>query len=73
MKIIIPLDEVKIGKFLKDERVKKGMTQTQLGKKIGISFMAVSHYERGRRFPRIEGLDKWANALGLEFEIKFTN
>ena len=60
-----------LGSLLADIRVKRGITQVTLAKKIGISAMGLSHYETGIRFPNLKKLDKWAKALGLEVYVEF--
>jgi hypothetical protein len=32
--------------------------------------MQISHFEKGARIPRVDVLEEWANALGLEVVIK---
>ena len=72
MKIKPPITyEQKLGSFLADVRRERGVTQVFLAKRIGISYMGLSHYETGIRFPTIKKLDNWAKALGLEVEINF--
>jgi len=48
---------------LKIMRIRKGMTQQELAKKVGISQNALSLYEVGGRFPRRGILDKLAEIL----------
>ncbi len=47
------MDQVLIGKFLADERKRKGYTQRQLSEKLGISDKTVSKWERGNGFPEV--------------------
>lgn len=42
-----------IGKQIAFLRTKKGITQTELGERIGVSFQAVSKWERGETLPDI--------------------
>lgn len=46
------MDQIKTGKFIADERKKKGYTQRQLAEQLGISDKTISKWERGvsRRF-----------------------
>lgn len=37
-----------------ETRKKMGLSQTKLAKMIGVSGVALHHYEYGRRFPRIK-------------------
>lgn len=41
-----PVD-VHVGKMIRSERIAKGMSQTALGDKLGVSFQQVQKYERG--------------------------
>ena len=45
------MDQVKIGKFISACRKEKGLTQAQLGDKLGITDRAVSKWETGRSMP----------------------
>lgn len=45
------MDQVKIGKFISACRREKGLTQAQLGEKLGITDRAVSKWETGRSMP----------------------
>lgn len=54
---------------LRSVRIDIGLSQEDLSKKLGISPMGLSHYERGVRTPNIERLDQWAQLLGYEMVI----
>ena len=56
------------GKLIKDARVEKGFTQTELGELIGVSNKAVSRWETGESFPDVALLDGIASVLGLQIE-----
>ena len=47
------MDQEKIGIFIKEIRVKNKMTQLELADKLGVSFQAVSKWERGICLPDI--------------------
>lgn len=49
---------------LKELRKAAKMTQTDLGKILGVSFQAVSMWEKGKTHPRAALLPKVADALG---------
>lgn len=53
-----------IAKKIRNLRKKRGLTQKELGKRLGILPELVSNYERGVRNPKIETLKKFARALG---------
>ena len=56
----------KIGKIIKDARTKKNMTQLELADKMGVSYQAVSNWERGNTMPDIAKIPDLARELGLE-------
>ena len=45
------MNQEKIGKFIAKLRNKKNMTQTELGEILGVSYKAVSKWERGLSLP----------------------
>ena len=47
------MDQIKIGRFIADERKRKGYTQKQLSEKLGISDKTISKWERGNGFPEV--------------------
>lgn len=63
--------DVEIGKRMRQARVAAGLTQTELGARLGISFQQVQKYEKGRN--RIGGgrLYKIARALGVKITYFF--
>lgn len=54
-----------IGARIKEERLKRNLTQEELGKLIGVSKVAISHYERGEEQPKMEKLVKLSEVLNL--------
>ena len=59
------MDQVKIGKFLSDERKAKGYTQKQLSELLGISDKTISKWERGNGFPEASLLLPLCNELEI--------
>ncbi|MBQ9078633.1 MAG: helix-turn-helix transcriptional regulator [Ruminococcus sp.] len=51
------MDMKKIGAFLKELRNEKGMTQEQLGERIGVSNKTVSRWETGNYMPPVDCLN----------------
>lgn len=47
------MDQIVIGKFIAEERKRKGYTQKQLSEKLGISDKTISKWERGNGFPEV--------------------
>ena len=68
-----------IGKRVRELRVKKGLSQQDLGNAIGVTKVSVCGYESGTRIPNLEKLIKLADTLGtstdylLGREITITN
>jgi transcriptional regulator with XRE-family HTH domain len=63
--------DVEIGKSIRQARVAAGLTQTELGARLGISFQQIQKYEKGRN--RVGGgrLYKIARALGVKITYFF--
>lgn len=57
-------DMQKIGASIASLRRKAGLTQAELAEKLGISFQAVSSWERGATMPDISKLKELSRALG---------
>lgn len=54
------------GELIKQYRIKRNLTQEQLGKKIGVTMQYIGQYERGLRNPKISTLKKIADALDVD-------
>lgn len=63
--------DIEIGRRLRQARVAAGLTQTELGVRLGISFQQIQKYEKGRN--RIGGgrLYKIARLLGVKITYFF--
>ena len=59
------MDQVKIGKFISDERKAKGYTQKQLSELLGIIDKTISKWERGNGFPEASLLLPLCNELEI--------
>lgn len=57
-----------IGANIKKYRLEHGWTQTELGKKLGISCKTVSAYESDTQNPKPQTIRKFADALGIRVE-----
>lgn len=53
-----------IGKRIKEERIKKGLSQQQLGEIIGVTKVSVCGYESGTRLPSLETFEMMAELFG---------
>lgn len=59
------MDQIKIGKFIGTLRKEKGLTQEQLGEKLGVTNKTISHWENGNYMPDVEML----SLLSKEFDV----
>lgn len=55
-----------IGERIRELRLKSGITQTELAQKLEIPYQSIGQWERGLRSPKIETLQRIAEALGVE-------
>ena len=58
-------DTMQIAKRIKQARIDKNMTQLQLADAMGVSYQAVSNWERGNSMPDISKLTDLCSTLGL--------
>lgn len=56
-----------IGENIKKERKRQGLTQNQLGKKLGVSGAMIAAWENGKRNPKYPTIEKIADALEVAF------
>jgi len=59
------LDQEKIGKFIGAMRKRQGMTQEQLGEKLGVTNKTISRWETGKYMPDIDKLQDLSSLLGI--------
>ena len=59
------MDNNKIGKLIADLRKKQGLTQEQLGEKVGVGFRSVSKWECGKTLPDIGIVNELSKILGI--------
>ena len=59
------IDMIRVGKCIKNARTNKNMTQLQLADIVGVSYQAVSNWERGDAVPNIDTL----KLLSKEFDV----
>ena len=60
-----------IGERIREARKRKGLSQEQLGEKLGLSFQAVSTWETGKFIPDSEHLPTLAKVLDLSLDGLF--
>ncbi|MGM9904735.1 helix-turn-helix domain-containing protein [Lactobacillus sp.] len=59
------MDKNTIGKYLRDLRRQRGMSQRELAVALGVSKQTVSNWEVGRKVPRMKAVEKIANVFGV--------
>ncbi|MFZ5478986.1 MAG: helix-turn-helix domain-containing protein [Myxococcota bacterium] len=55
----------RVGRRLATIRQRAGLTQAGLGERVGMAAAEISKYERARRSPSLESLERLATALGV--------
>lgn len=71
--VILLTVEDRLRKAIKEEREKKGITQTKLAESVGISTSFICDIEAGRKNPSITTLALIAKHLGLSLDNIFLN
>ena len=59
------MDQIKIGKFIAALRKDKGLTQEQLGEKLGVTNKTISRWENGNYMPDVEMLSLLSKEFGV--------
>ena len=62
---------MEIGQSIQEVRKKAKLTQKELAEKVGIATITVQQYERGVRTPKIETLQKIAQALNIDVGVLY--
>lgn len=55
---------------LKQRRIKLGLTQEDVAKKVGVSLYAYQLWERGVNMPKADNMDKLKAVLKFDVDIK---
>ena len=63
------VDSRKLGKMLRAVRAAENVTQSELGRRIGVPYQNVSRLENGDREGMITTINKYLRALGWELVI----
>ncbi len=66
------MDNKKIGAFIAKNRKKKGLTQEQLGEKLGVSNKTISRWENGNYMPDLSLLQPLSRELGISLNELLT-
>lgn len=56
------------GDRIRNARKKAGLTQSELGEKLGVPFQSISQWERGKRHPKFETMVSLAYALDVDID-----
>ena len=59
------MDQIKIGKFIAEKRKEKGITQSELAERLGITDRAISKWENGRCLPDAGLMHDLCETLGI--------
>lgn len=65
------MDQIKIGKFISENRKKQHLTQEQLAERLNISKNAVSKWERGLNLPDVSIMQDLCNMLHITLNELF--
>lgn len=57
-----------IGERIREIRKAQGLTQKELGHRLGLSYQSIAQWENGLRSPKLETILKIAQALGVRME-----
>ena len=60
-----------IGEMIKTARLKAGLTQKELGERMGTSESAISKLEKRKTTPNLQTLERIAKALGTKLNVSF--
>lgn len=66
------MDKYKFGEFIYQRRKKLGLTQDELGRRLGVTNKAVSKWETGETFPDITIIDSLARVLDVGIDELIT-
>ena len=60
---------MQIGQMIKEARAKKGLSQRELGKIMGVTGVTINNYENGQQNLTVDTLKKVSEALGVTLKI----
>lgn len=66
------MDKYKFGEFIYQKRKQQGLTQEELGRKLGVTNKAVSKWEVGETVPEVTMLEPLASALNISVDELLT-
>ncbi len=62
------MDQEKVGKFIKEIRMKNNLTQKEFADKLGVTFQAVSKWENGKNIPDISLLKEISRLFNVDID-----
>lgn len=62
------IDQVKIGQFIRSERIKRNLTQRELAETINVGAGTISKWECGRGLPELVNILPLCEVLEISFE-----
>ena len=62
------MNQQKIGKLIAKLRKEKGLTQAELGEKLGVGYKAVSKWENGNGMPDVSLFQPLCDILGISVD-----
>lgn len=62
------MDQEKVGKFIKEIRIKNNLTQKEFADKLGVTFQAVSKWENGKNIPDISLLKEISTLFNVNID-----
>lgn len=63
--------KVEVGERIRKARKGKGLTQKELGEKLGVADSVITNYESGKQNLTIETLQKVAQVLEVDISVFF--
>ena len=66
------MDKYKFGEFIYQKRKARGLTQDELGRRLGVTNKAVSKWEVGETLPDVTIIRKLAEELGVSVDELLT-
>jgi transcriptional regulator with XRE-family HTH domain len=63
----------RVGRRIRDARLRSGLTQTELAKRIDVADAQISRWENGKAMPAMTTLESIADALGVTAESFFVD
>jgi len=64
---------IKFGKKVREERLKRGLSQEQLAEKANVHRTYIGMVERAEKNITLENIEKIANALNINISVLFEN